>query len=122
MLLNPTINRSILTKSGINNQITIESIRQQSSTLITFFVYIITNGIIVHKQTIFGLRYLAEHGIKEIMNNGTSIIHKIEYHLIRYHLDSGYLFKEKFLISLKDLSLGLIVSNVSIPKSINNGV
>lgn len=122
MLINPTMNTTIITKTGIANQITTEDVRRQNPTLITFYVYIIINSVIVHKQTIFGLRYLSENGIKETMNNGTSIIHKIEYHLIRYHLDTGYLFKEKYLISIKDLSLGLAVSNVNIPKHPKNGV
>ena len=82
MLLKPTLNLSLNAKTGVSNQITTESMRKQSKTIVTFFIYQIDKNIIIfHKTKIFGMRYLSENGFIEYFSNSdASIIKKIEYH------------------------------------------
>ena len=113
MLLKPTLNLSLNAKTGVSNQITTESMRKQSKTIVTFFIYQIDKNIIIfHKTKIFGMRYLSENGFIEYFSNSdASIIKKIEYHIIRYLLDSELIYQNKFLLSFKDLSVNSIVNN-----------
>ena len=58
------------------------------------------------------MRYLSENGFIEYFSNSdASIIKKIEYHIIRYLLDSELIYQNKFLLSFKDLSVNSIVNN-----------
>lgn len=110
----------MVTKSGVSNQITTENCRRESSTLIVFFLYQIENNKIICKTTIYGIRYLEKTGINEYYNSTISDIvktHAIGHETISCLLNNNYIFKEKFILSKKDLVLGQdTISYSNIPK------